>query len=254
MRYPIFLLALSAFFCRCHPPTEEERSEINFAVKKFRVESTGGCSADTMHCAYYEVTYPEFAGLDTAVLAKLRRLIAATVSMGNPEADGKTMKQTGDTFIQSYQDFKNDIPESAGGWYYAAEVKVETLVDTLLSLSVQEAYFTGGAHGGHGTYFINISPKTGAAFTLDTFFKTGYYEPLTKLGEKVFRQVKAIPDTASLDDNGFEFPDDAFQLNTNYGFKKEGIVFYYNSYEIAPYAAGPTEVMIPYELLVNWIR
>ena len=63
-----------------------------------------------------------------------------------------------------------------------------------------------------------------------------------------------LPDTASLNENYYEFPDDKFQLNQNYGFRKDGIVFYYNNYEIAPYAAGPTEVVIPYESVRTWIK
>jgi hypothetical protein len=89
---------------------------------------------------------------------------------------------------------------------------------------------------------------------LDNFFKPGYNDVLTNLGNKIFRQARQLADTASLSDNYFEFPEDKFQLNKNYGFKKEGIVFFYNSYEIAPYAAGPTEVVIPYEELKEWVR
>jgi hypothetical protein len=146
------------------------------------------------------------------------------------------------------------MPDLVSGWYYSARVNVDVLVDTLISLSVEEEYYTGGAHGGHGTYFINLSPGTGDAYTLDRFLKEGYQEPLRLLGEQVFRDVRSIPDSASLVENSFEFPGDRFQLNQNYGFMKEGIAFFYNSYEIAPYAAGPTEVLIPYEMLREWIR
>ena len=77
---------------------------------------------------------------------------------------------------------------------------------------------------------------------------------MATIGEQIFRQVKEIPDTASLNENYFEFADDTFQLNKNYGFRKEGIVFYYNNYEIAPYAAGPSEVLIPYERIREWLK
>ena len=126
--------------------------------------------------------------------------------------------------------------------------------DTLISITVAQDYYTGGAHGGAETYFINVNPKTGAEFTLDNLFKTGYQEALTNAGEQIFRKVHELPDTASLNENYYEFPDDKFQLNQNYGFRKDGIVFYYNNYEIAPYAAGPTEVVIPYESVRTWIK
>jgi hypothetical protein len=38
-------------------------------------------------------------------------------------------------------------------------------------------------------------------------------------------------------------------LNDNFAVAKRGIIFYFNSYEIAPYAMGPTELLIPYAKL-----
>lgn len=250
----LYIVTLSIAFYACSKKETEKKKQLGYEIKNFRVESEGGCKADTLPCAYYEVSYPEFTGLDTAVKVMLKRRIDADVSMGNPEAEGQSMQQIGQGFISDYQDFINEMPEGAGGWHYTADVAVEILSDTLISLSVQEEYFTGGAHGGYGTYFINVNPATGADVTLENILKAGYNEPLRSLGEKIFRKVREIPDTASLNENYFEFADDKFELNQNYGFKKEGIVFFYNSYEIAPYAAGPTEVLIPYEELAAWLK
>lgn len=253
MRYLIFLM-LSVIIFSCETKKEEKESPVSFEMKTFRVESAGGCKADTLPCAYYQVEYPEFAGLDSTVSKTIQRQMDASVSMGNPEAQGQSMKQIGDGFIKDYDDFKSEIPEAFGGWHYTAKVNVEVLTDTLLSLSVNEEYYTGGAHGGSGVYFISLNPKTGKVFTLDNLLKPGYEGVLSDIGNKIFRQVRELPDTASLSENYFEFPEDKFELNKNYGFKKEGIVFFYNSYEIAPYAAGPTEVLIPYEELKEWIK
>jgi hypothetical protein len=253
MRY-LFLLTLSIIVFSCDTKKETRETPVAFDLKTFRVESAGGCKADTLPCAYYEVTYPDFTGLDSMVIKRINQQIDASVSMGNPEAQGQTMKQIGQGFIQDYDDFKSEIPEAFGGWHYKAKVNVEVLTDTLLSLSVNDEYYTGGAHGGAGVYFINLNPKTGKDFTLENLLKPGYKEVLTDLGNKSFRKVREIPDTASLNENYFEFPENRFELNKNYGFRKDGIVFFYNSYEIAPYAAGPTEVIIPYEDLKDWIK
>lgn len=254
MKSLVYLVLFSLIFYGCSKTTEKTKSTVRYELKNFRIESASGCTSDTMQCAYYEVNYPEFTGLDTAVTQSLIKRMDAAVSMGNPEAEGETKKEIGEGFLQDYQDFKNEVTDATGGWYYHADITTETLTDTLLSLSVVEEYFTGGAHGGYGTFFINIDPRTGADFKLSNLLKPGYEEPLTKLGDKSFRKVRELPDTASFMDNYFEFPDDKFALNQNYGFTKEGIVFYYNSYEIAPYAAGPTEVLIPYEQIKDWLK
>lgn len=254
MRYVVCMILFSAALFSCGRETEKKETTISFQTKTFRVESQGGCKSDTLQCAYFEVTYPVFSGLDTNVVKTIQQKLDAAVSLGNPESQGQSMQEIGEIFINDYDDFKSEIPESFGGWHYTARVNVEVLTDSLLSLSVNDEYYTGGAHGGSGVYFINLNPRTGAEFTLDNFLKPDYNEALTNLGNKIFRKNRQLADTASLSDNYFEFPEDKFELNKNYGFKKEGIVFFYNSYEIAPYAAGPTEVLIPYAELKDWIK
>jgi hypothetical protein len=253
MKYAVSLLFFLGLFS-CGTKTEEKVTPVSFQTKTLRLESQGGCKSDTLQCAYFEVTYPEFSGLDPGVQKVVEKKIDAAVSMGNPESQGRTMKEIGEIFIKDFEDFKTEIPDAFGGWHYTAKANVEVLVDSLLSLSVNDEYYTGGAHGGSGVYFININPKTGQEFTLENLLKPNYNEALTSIGNKIFRETRQLADTASLSDHYFEFPENKFELNKNYGFKKEGIVFFYNSYEIAPYAAGPTEVLIPYSELEEWMK
>ena len=253
MKHVLGIMFFTILFS-CGTKTEEKKVPVSFETKTFRLESQGGCKSDTLQCAYFEVIYPQFAGLDSSVIKIIDTKIDAAVSMGNPESQGRSMKEIGEIFIQDFEDFKTEIPEAFGGWHYTANVSVEVLTDTLLSLSVNDEYYTGGAHGGSSVYFINLNPKTGEAFTLDNILKPGYQSALTSIGNKVFRETRQIADTASLSDHYFEFPENTFELNKNYGFKKEGIVFFYNSYDIAPYAAGPTEVLIPYEELKDLMK
>lgn len=249
----IFLAGSMLLLC-CKKGEETAAPAITYELANFRIESEGGCRADTARCASYEVSYPVFKGLDSAVVLELKRQIDASVSMGNPEAQGETMQAIGKKFVSDFDDFSKEMPDYGMGWYYEAGVNVEVLTDTLLSLSVTEEYFTGGAHGGHGTYYININPRTGKEFTLDNFFKPDYEEQLRQMGDRLFRREHEIADTASLQENMFEFPNDRFELNQNYGFTKDGLVFYYNSYEIAAYAAGPSEVLISYDSLKPLMR
>jgi hypothetical protein len=253
MRYFLIFFAGSLLFYCCQKK-EEQKSAITYELTNFRIESEGGCRTDTAVCAHYEVSYPVFKGLDSAVLRTLMKHIDASVSMGNPEAEGESMQTIGKSFISDFEDFRKEMPDYNMGWHYEAQVNVEVLTDTLLSLSVDEEYFTGGAHGGSGRYFININPKTGADFTLENFLKPHQEEALRTLAERLFRRGQELPDTASLQANMFEFPDDRFEVNKNYGFTQEGIVFYYNSYEIAAYAMGPSEVLIPYDSLKPLVR
>ena len=252
-RLLIFLAGSILLLC-CQKKEEAPAPAFTYELANFRVESEGGCRADSSRCASYEVSYPLFKGLDSAVVKSLMQQIDASVSMGNPEAQGESMETIGKKFVSDFDEFREEMPDYGMGWYYEARVDVEILTDTLLSLSVKEEYFTGGAHGGHGTYFININPRTGAEFTLANYFKPQFEEPLRQIGDRMFRREHEIADTASLQENMFEFADDRFHLNDNYGFTRDGLVFYYNNYEIAAYAAGPTEVRISYDSLKELMR
>ena len=236
MRYVAWSLLLFSVFYSCSKESEK-KEPVSFEIKTFRVESQGGCKSDTLQCAYFEVTYPEFFGLDTSVVTIIKEKVDAAVSLGNPESQGQSMREIGEIFIKDYDEFKSEIPESFGGWHYTASVNVEVLTDTLLSMSVNDEYYTGGAHGGSGVYFINVNPGTGAEFTLDNFLKPDYKDALTTLGNRIFRETRKLADTASLSDNYFEFPENKFELNKNYGFKKEGIVFFYNNYDHVNYSS-----------------
>jgi hypothetical protein len=237
------------FFC-CQKKPDHSPPVVTYELTNFRIESKGGCRTDSAHCASYEVSYPVFKGLDSTVVQTLMKRIDASVSMGNPEAQGENMQMIGKKFVNDFDDFKKELPDYELGWYYQARVAVEVLTDTLLSLSIKEEYFTGGAHGGHGTYFININPKTGLDFTLDNYFRSDYRESLRRMGERQFRRAHDLADSASLEANMYEFPNDRFELNQNFCFTHQGLVFYYNSYEIAAYSTGPSEVVIPYDSLV----
>ena len=81
----------------------------------------------------------------------------------------------------------------------------------------------------------------------------GYQQPLNKLAERVFRKQEKLADTASLT-HGYFFKDDLFSVNDNFLVSPTGLLFYYNEYEIKPYVAGPTELLIPYSKIKSLLR
>jgi hypothetical protein len=244
----LFVLGVTGFvFSSCSTKENISNSTLSYDMKTFRVESTGGCADDTSSCASYTVEYPVFHGLATIANDSLQKKISEAVDTGNPLADSLSFEAAGRRFVNDFEETKKEFPESAMGWYYNATVEVNITSDTLISLSAKNESFTGGAHGGFGTYFINLNPTTGESLTLRNFLKPGYEEDLRRIAEHEFRKSVEMSDTASWAVQGFEFPDDKFQLNTNYGFTQLGIVFVFNIYEIGPYVLGAQEVLIPYE-------
>jgi hypothetical protein len=246
MRRLSLVIILACFVVACNKK-EERKNDLQYETKTFRVESEGGCKSDTTRCASYEVVYPSFQGLSKTVSDTLYNRMVESIDTGNPEIESHTFEEAGKLFIDDFNQAQKEFPDNTMGWYFKATVKVNLLADTLVSLESTAEFFTGGAHGGYGTYFINARPSSGQPVLLKDVFRPGFEEELRSMAEKEFRKKLNLTDSSSLAEEGFEFPGDEFALNDNYGFTNKGITFVFNIYEIAPYVLGAQEILIPYE-------
>jgi hypothetical protein len=74
------------------------------------------------------------------------------------------------------------------------------------------------------------------------------FEGLKQVVEKEFKVARGLPESTILQDEGF-FMEGDFYLPSSFGFNEEGLYLFYNAYEAAAYALGPTELTIPYDQL-----
>lgn len=227
----------------------KENPQVNFVMREFARESSPGCETDSIVCARFRLSYPVFSGVDSAVQKSLEERIAFWLG-GGSGADPRAIPQLADDFIRDFQQFLSESPDYGLGWYFDGVVEPLITSDTLISLQVNSESFTGGAHGSYSTNFVNVDPATGTAYLLDALLKAGYEDELNKLAAEDLSSQRIDTDSTGTSD---QFPAN-FKLNDNYGFRKEGIVFFFNTYEIGSYAEGPTEILIPYEKLRDWMR
>ena len=105
-----------------------------------------------------------------------------------------------------------------------------------LTYRVDNYAFTGGAHGMGITRFLVFDTKAQQALSLGDIFAEGYEEELGHILEEEYRLMLFLDENESLVDAGlFEeniFPTGNFRLSGN------GLSFFYNPYELAPYAMG----------------
>jgi hypothetical protein len=157
---------------------------------------------------------------------------------------------------QAVEPFKNDLvnqpttPISAGS-YFSLTYALISPPGNLLSLQLHiEGYTDGAAHPYHITSSFNYDLEKGQEISLDQFFLPG------------IDYLKTISNycTAELSkrDIGFEmFSDGAKPTPENYtvwNVSATGLVITFNEYQVAPYAAGPQEVVIPYSTLKEIIN
>ena len=91
-----------------------------------------------------------------------------------------------------------------------------------------------------------VDSQTGKPVRLIDILKPGALQSLTALAELRLRKDYKLSPTEKLSEAGFNFPDDSFKLNDNFGIGDKELIFHFNTYEIAAGAMGPTEIAIPY--------
>lgn len=113
-----------------------------------------------------------------------------------------------------------------------------------------EGYVSGAAHPYHLTYTYNYDLEHGRELTLSDLFM-----PDTDYLEAIANYCAAQLSTRDIGfDNGFE--QGAAPLPENYrnwNITPDGLMITFDEYQVAPYAAGPQTVVVPYVELITMI-
>jgi hypothetical protein len=140
-------------------------------------------------------------------------------------------------FKTEFDNYGEDIP-----WSYYDSTFIDESFEKFVQVKTTNYMFTGGAHG--SAYLANVlfSMETGEILKLKDFVSDK--SKLTKIADKYFRKVAEIGLTDDLEEAGFWFTK-GFELNENFYFEGNKLVFIYNQYEIGPYSMGIITVEIP---------
>ena len=119
----------------------------------------------------------------------------------------------------------------------------------ILSVMFVNFFYLGGAHPGSYHWSVNYDFSTGQKLTLDDLFIPGspYLERIS---------AYCIPElTEKLEFDIWE--DGAVPTPENYqvwALTSEGVLIIFDEYQVAPYAAGPQQVIVPFEILADIIH
>ncbi|GAB2575602.1 hypothetical protein GCM10027190_26720 [Spirosoma areae] len=177
-------------------------------------------------------------------------LDSATVA-DHPDAQTNLAKAA-NLFATDYETVRKDMGNLGGCW------EIKTIADTVhagsktLTVKYETFAYTGGAHPNSNLSFYTFDRETGRMLTLADMVSDT--TALLNVVEKAFRKQQALSSQNNLEEQGYFLRDGRFFLPGNVGMSHEGLVFYYNPYEIAAYAVGPIEVTVPYEQLNGILR
>ena len=178
-----------------------------------------------------------------------------------------------DRYISSYindvrdlylADVKNRVDiEEIPSWYdYQFNIKTDIDMgkNGYWNYRVEEFQYTGGAHPNTFSRMININSANGNTLTKENLFKKGTEKDVCGVIMKYLINLvnerldsETVTDIEGLHEIGLLLDTDLF-IPDNFIYGKNHFIFYYNRYEIGPYAVGDFEIEVPYYELKAYLN
>lgn len=128
--------------------------------------------------------------------------------------------------------------------------------ENVINYRLVQNVFAGGAHPSTTTTVLRFNAMTGDFISLDNVFPVSSHDALIRLLTARLMQMNGVGTMEGLRKKGY-LEDSEMFVTTNFALRKDSIEFYYNEYEIAPYAYGPSTICLDYatvEQLMNTIE
>lgn len=175
----------------------------------------------------------------------------STTVAAHPEAR-TDLARAASLFAIDYQTMTQDMGGLGGCWELKTQADTLYASDDALTVRMETYAYTGGAHPNTNLAFYTFDRESGRALSLKDLVTDT--TALLNVVEQSFRRQQGLMPQANLEERGYFLRDGRFFLPANVGMSREGLVFYYNPYEIAAYALGPIEVTVPYNQLSDILR
>jgi len=252
IRKRLFIIPLTALLfagCNFGKPSKTKpditRDTLNFTYQTVKERAKDCGDKPDTGCTVAQIKYPVFEGQSALNDTITKRFLAIELPGNRPADDAKEQAKN---FVADYEKFyadkrrKGDKKIPFESKTYAKVIRQDS---SLLTIEMGGYSFAGGAHGGSLTIFLNWNTKAQKLIILQDILRKGYEKDFNAIAEKIFRKQENLTDTSSLARDYF-FKGNQFHINSNYLITPLGIRFLYNQYEIKPYAAGITDLFIPY--------
>lgn len=252
-----FVFSCSVEQSKQEQPVYESASSESISAEEIHVSEQvtvskkANCTSEP--CTSVSITYPRYEGyprFNQMIVEQITSTLSEDYIM---EADGsESIDELVDMFLQSYQEFIENFPESSTAWNLDIEAEQTYATSEVVSLAVKTSGYTGGAHSNSFVEYLTLSESSKKPLELKDIVKNE--RKLKQIAEQAFRSYYDIAEGQSFSDFGFTFQNDEFALPETIGLTQQGLVLYYNSYEIAAYAKGPTELVIPFDQIAGILK
>jgi hypothetical protein len=252
-QYALCLLVLLALL-GCSSRQERRSASLRYETKSLS-RSFGVCDSAGTPCVRVHFTYPALTRTGSPAADSIALHIDRQMFSSLEDAD---VTQPFDSIVSGLVEQYGNLREEFADYHtpWMVERSCSVAVDTagVVSIRFEEASYLGGAHGMEIVRLASFDASSGRRIMLGDMFRPGVEGEFARIAEREFRAARHIPDSSSLGDAGFWIEEGEFSPPQNVAVGDSVLILYYNPYEVAPYAMGPTEVHIPFGALKDLLR
>jgi hypothetical protein len=157
------------------------------------------------------------------------------------------IKEFTKTISTEYQAQKVDEPRESLNWSYREIIALCAETPGALVVSLDREYYTGGAHGITERNYFVFDLSNGNRLLLTDILEADAMPSLQKLAEGELRKALDIPPRLPLTEK--DFFNDSLDILYDFYMSSKGIGVQWDPYEIAPYAMGAMEILVPTQLV-----
>lgn len=211
-------------------------------------------SEDCENCANVSIAIPKALAqtkLSEAINIALREELIALLNF-DEESDAQTIEEAVNAFAKEYRNLNEKFPEESMPW--EANIKGDLTYENeqLLTIKLESYLFTGGAHGYSTIRFLNFDKLQSKELEQQELFNN--LEKFENFAEVAFRKQENIALDTPINSTGFMFEAEHFTLPENIGYTEEGILLFYEPYEIASYADGAILLTLPFKDVNTFLK
>ena len=173
--------------------------------------------------------------------------LAAALEAYNYSAAQEAYRVQGQMREEALRDYaqrkESGYADSFGGYSSESDLIVKRSDALVLSFLETNWTYTGGAHGGQNYHGVNFGAATGERLSLHQVFPNG-----EMLVETLIEKLRAENHPATFFDSmEATVADQIIHDKASWVIGPRGVTFYFNQYEIAPYAAGTITTTIMFD-------
>jgi hypothetical protein len=234
------------------------QSKMSFEPQHYQAQSKQKCQPHE-GCAKFNLDIMAATGKNVAsdsINNSVFKMIRRAMYVGENPQEAKNYLQLANSFVQTHNQIKDEFLERfkvlPPSWEATGKCRLQWQSDKIINLVLEYYTFTGGAHGYGATNSAFFDAQTGKNIPNRQLFTDTI--SVTSLVEEQFRKQNKIDSKTSLIEAGYFIPKDQFFLPKNIYLTQKAVVFHYNPYEMAAFAFGDIEVVIPNEKIEPFLR